>query len=444
MSDLSEIEGRLSQQLLAMVADDLTGATDTGLQFSKTGLRTVVYFDLPRLPGRCDVVVVITESRSESAVEAGRRATQVGTRLGMWNARHVYKKMDSTMRGNVGAETEALAVALNRSLVALTPAYPANGRTVVDGCLLVNGVKLAESEFARDPIWPMRRSSVAEILSDQTDWRIVEVGLREVRRGADGLAELFRQIAAESEPTFLSFDAAESSDLAQIAVAVARSPFVLPAGSAGLAEWLPTALGMRSPLVSFGPRPPAVDSALFVVGSVNPVARRQLDTLVQTAGVTVVAVSAARLTDVDARLAEIELCARKIANAIESNSNIALVIDLSDGPDALTSLANRAGLTVREIAHRIVQGLSSVVVRACPLNSRLGLAITGGDTAISVCRALGAGGLIVNREVAPGIPICTMIGGPHDGAPVVTKAGGFGEDDALVLALRTLKGERVG
>ena len=130
-----------------VVADDLTGATDTGLQFSKIGLRTKVYFDPPLSPGSCDVIAITTESRARPADEARRRVAQAGTRIRSWNVRHVYKKIDSTMRGNIGAELESLAGALDRRLVVLAPSFPANGRTVHNGRLFVNGVPLAESEF---------------------------------------------------------------------------------------------------------------------------------------------------------------------------------------------------------------------------------------------------------------------------------------------------------
>ena len=70
---------------------------------------------------------------------------------------------------------------------------------------------------------------------------------------------------------------------------------------------------------------------------------------------------------------------------------------------------------------------------------KMGLVLTGGDTAIAVCRALGGSGMVVRQEVAPGIPMCALIGGDYEGAPIVTKAGGFGAEDALLVALRTLK-----
>ena len=156
------------QPRLVVVADDLTGATDTGLQFSKVGLRTEVYFDPPLLPGSGDVIVITTESRSRPADEARRRVAQAGARIRSWNVRHIYKKIDSTMRGNIGAEVEALANSLDRRLVILTPAFPANGRTVAQRTSIRERCcNLGASRVRNDPSSPRRYSRIAQILAEQ-------------------------------------------------------------------------------------------------------------------------------------------------------------------------------------------------------------------------------------------------------------------------------------
>ena len=68
-----------------------------------------------------------------------------------------------------------------------------------------------------------------------------------------------------------------------------------------------------------------------------------------------------------------------------------------------------------------------------------GMVLTGGDIAVSVCRALGAASLSVASEVAPGIPVGFLTGGLCHGLKVITKAGAFGGEDALVKAVHCLK-----
>ena len=426
-----------------VIADDLTGATDTGLQFSNVGLRTEVYFDPPLLPGSGDVIVITTESRSRPSDEARRLVLQAGARIRSWNVRHVYKKIDSTMRGNIGAEVEALANSLDRRLIILTPAFPANGRTVQSGQLFVNGLALGESEFANDPSSPRRYSRIGKILAEQSNRRVVEIGLDDVRRGAARLIERVEQLATAKEPTLVVCDAVEPSDLSQIAKAIAGNRFVLPAGSAGLAEWLPHALQMRPSPASSIPQLPSVAAVVVVVGSVNPIARRQLQKLAEDDEVSTVKVSADRLVDTSTRRREIERGARETKHALATRKDVAMTFDLEHGADRLATLADGHGLTLQDLTEIIVHSLGNIVARACPSMGQIGLVLTGGDTAIAVCRALGGNGMVVYREVAPGIPMCALVGGDYDGAPVVTKAGGFGAEEALLVALRTLKGRPI-
>ena len=82
---------------------------------------------------------------------------------------------------------------------------------------------------------------------------------------------------------------------------------------------------------------------------------------------------------------------------------------------------------------KIVQELT-----ALPL---AGMFLTGGDTAVAVCRALGVGSIEILAEVLPGIPLGQLVGGWRPGLRVVTKAGAFGADTAIVESVRVLKGK---
>ena len=135
--------------------------------------------------------------------------------------------------------------------------------------------------------------------------------------------------------------------------------------------------------------------------------------------------------------------ARETKHALATRKDVALTFDLEHGADRLATLADGHGLTLQDLTEIIVHSLGNIVARACPSMGQIGLVLTGGDTAIAVCRALGGNGMVVCREVAPGIPMCALVGGDYDGAPVVTKAGGFGTEEALLVALRALKGRPI-
>ncbi|HUV93375.1 MAG TPA: four-carbon acid sugar kinase family protein, partial [Anaerolineae bacterium] len=139
---------------LAVIADDLTGAMDTGLQFSKHGLETLVSMSWHRLPD-AEVVVIDTDTRDVPPSVAHGRVLAAARAL---SGRVIYKKVDSTMRGNVGIELCALQEVLHARCVVVAPAYPPGGRTTLHGRQMVGGKPLEQTFFAHDPRWPMRES----------------------------------------------------------------------------------------------------------------------------------------------------------------------------------------------------------------------------------------------------------------------------------------------
>lgn len=127
------------------------------------------------------------------------------------------QKIDSTFRGNVGAEVTAAMRTAGRTLAVIAAAIPAAGRTTQDGLCLVHGVPLLETEFASDPKTPIHSSRIAELVALQSDIPVHEVSLVDVRRGS--LSALLSAFAKAGE-CMVVVDAVEERDLALIAQAV--------------------------------------------------------------------------------------------------------------------------------------------------------------------------------------------------------------------------------
>lgn len=143
---------------ILVLADDLTGALESGAAFAHRGVRASVNILKAHRTGQ-PVLVVDTETRHTSEAEAAGRVERLASST---KARLIYKKTDSTLRGNIRAELHALS---QRGPVLYVPAYPELGRTLHDGCLHVHGIPVEETPFARDPLHPIRSGNIAALVA---------------------------------------------------------------------------------------------------------------------------------------------------------------------------------------------------------------------------------------------------------------------------------------
>jgi D-threonate/D-erythronate kinase len=392
--------------LIAVIADDLTGAADTGVQLVHAGYRTAVFFRATEvLADDLDAVAFDTDSRTMPAGFAAKRVLEVAHLAR--EARIVYKKLDSTLRGNVAAELAAALGGARRGRVVVAPAFPAAGRITVGGIQSVHGVPVDETEMANDPHTPVREAHVPSVLADAFS----SVGAL----GVGDLADHERVRRALEDYECVVADADRDADLEALVRAVPDPARVLWAGSAGLA----LALGSVYPGPSAGAvgvqRVP-VRPVLVVVGSLSGVAREQVRRLVEEYGEVGVPVGGGEPNAVQ----------KAVETAREALAGGTCAV-VHSPEDRVASSESVLG-SLAEVAWRLSEeGLFE------------GLVLTGGATAVGVARRLGDCGIRLEGEVETGVPRGTMIGPrPY---PVVTKAGGFGELDTLVGAVEALSGE---
>jgi uncharacterized protein YgbK (DUF1537 family) len=421
-----------------IVADDLTGAADAAVCFRTARRRVRVTFPGGGAwdPGLgSDVVQVYdTESRALPAAAARRRVDAAMRPLAALRPPlRVFKKIDSTLRGQIGAEIEAALAALHRRIAVVAPAFPAHGRTVRGGRLFVRGIPLTQTSAARDPRTRVAADRVGAVLQASSALPVREVDLDTVRSPEALVRALGDRAegdgAGTASPCFAVSDAETDLDLDAVAAAVADAREVLPCGAAGLARALAArwtaepGAGAAAGGAGAASRP-RCDTVLVVVGSADPLARAQLSALRRTLRVPVLTVDAARLAGPRTGAREIE---RGMAAIARSQDRI----------QALTLSADRV-----EAAGRppLEAGLAAIAAAWC--GSRAGpsgLVCTGGDTTLAVCRALGARALWPEGEVAPGVP-WSALESPAPSPVLVSKAGGFGGPRVLVGAVEFLLG----
>ena len=387
---------RTAPRMLTIIADDLTGACDTGCLFAGAGPVEVVAE--PALPGADahalgPVIAIDTETRhlppDEAASAVRAAAGRLGARLAAGMA---FKKIDSTMRGAVRAELAALLErgALSGALVC--PAFPAQRRVVVHGRLLVDSVPVHESPIGRDPAFHGVTAEMAALLGGGTSVR--RLGLDHVRAGCEKIAHVLEQHRGD----IVAADAETDADLATLAEALVAVPGTLAVGSAGLGRALSAALGLASPPVALPPG----GGRLFVVGSLHPASRTQLDALV-SAGLPGAYVSARG--DADER---------------------PVVAALASGRPAFVASA-AAPAAPQTMARRVAEATARILERARPDL----LAMMGGDTVYAVIHALRPARFQLAGAPADGLALggLTLAGGRT--LAVLTKAGGFGRPDLL-------------
>ncbi|MFZ3047238.1 MAG: four-carbon acid sugar kinase family protein [Desulfatirhabdiaceae bacterium] len=430
----------MSRELeIAVIADDLTGAADTGVQFCPAvGPVYLTGPDVPELSGngsRAAGLAVFTNTRHVAAAAAGRIAGEVATRIQSLQPRAVYKKIDSCLRGNIGPEIEALILTMGYVASFVAPAFPRQGRITVADLHRVNGVPVAETEIGRDPLCPVRESRLSVLLSGQSRLPVGHVDLSCMEKGLDALVSRV-QTLLKSGCRHIAFDASRPEHLNTVAD-LARHHFsgILLVGSAGLAAGMADTLtdsptdspagSMRARAVRTAPRSrPKLKKPLFVCGSASGVLAAQRDMLVRHAGIPVKMLDPALLSLPEATHLRRQQAGNLAAAWLEGG----LILCIAPySPTAPTAAPDR-------VKQGFAEAAAALIRRASPD----GIFLSGGDTAESVCKQISAKGIRLIEEVLPGLTRGELVGGRYDGLPVVTKAGAFGSPQTLVQLLTML------
>jgi uncharacterized protein YgbK (DUF1537 family) len=383
---------------ILVIADDLTGANDAGVQFAAAGMRSVVFANhhLEKLPEDYPAVVINTESRHITAAQAAERVRKIGL-MGMHaGVKCFYKKTDSTLRGNIGAELEALLSATGAPGIPFVPALPALGRVTRQGIHYVHGVPIAETAFARDPLNPIRHSRVADLLAPQTSGTIHSV-----------------RSAAEETSGIAVLDCESNNDLLTIARTLAEADRLrVVSGSVGLVRYLVEHLEIASnPLDQPKPRLPI----LLVNGSVNERALEQIER------------GAGHFSKV--RLSPESLIGGRAHLTIPSGGNLLLCsICHREELQAYNDYAWSRGISETQLHLQIAEHTGNIVRQILAAAVFRVLVIFGGDTLSGIARANHWQKFEPLGELEPGVSISVPIGSD---LTLISKAGGFGDADVV-------------
>lgn len=404
---------------LLIIADDITGALDTGIQFAARGAATRVAtgpdVDVSALGGGAQVLVVVAETRHlppraayEMVYGVARRASQAGVA-------HIYKKTDSALRGNIGAELAAALAGTGRPCLHFLPALPKMNRLTRGGIHYIDGCPVAESVFGRDPFEPVLHSAVAEIIAEQSGVPVF----------------LHGPSSPSSDPGAAGihvYDAASEADLRQTGERLGPGRLGLSAGCAGFAGVLPDILGLGGNPPSLPPLP----APLFIAcASVNPVTLAQMATAEANGFTRVHLAPEQKLDKAWPTSAAGRAAAEGWARAAQKGGRFILDVNDPEGQADTARYAAGHGLSLDDLRVGIAGNLAAIMKNVVESGLEASFLCTGGDLLLALARALGVRELTPLGELAPGVVLSEFT---HGGRVrhVISKSGGFGEPGLFV------------
>lgn len=412
---------------IAIVADDLTGAADAGVQFCPylgpiymTGGEPI---RLSSIDIQSKGITFFTHTRSLAPVKAADTVYRIASSIKNLAPGVIYKKIDSCLRGNLGSELDAMVSALHATASFVSPALPEQGRTTVNDCHRINGTPVAETEIGRDPLCPITESRASVLLAAQSQMAIGHIHLKYLEAGMDAL---FGQVKKRIDNgcRHIVFDAQETRHLDTIAT-LSRSRFenILLAGSAGLAHSLARVM-TPEPYPEIPVHRRQLKKWLFVCGSASHILAEQAVMLAQSTGWPQV------ILDPGVLAADKTSIQRK-----------SLLTGLSTPwrtGNLIIRIAPRLDATTTHRPDQTVNGIADVVSSLLSLAVPDGLFLSGGDTAEKVMHKMKGSAILLREEILPGIMHGEIYDGPLKGLPVFTKPGAFGRLDTLIKLLHSL------
>jgi len=397
-----------------VVADDFTGANDTGVQMRNRGLPVKVAL-FPTNEVQETSIVLDTESRNITSNDAYEKVRSMTEKILEENTFElVYKKVDSTLRGKVIEEIKALDDVYKPDKIVFAPAFPEIGRTTEEGVHKLNGVPLMETEFSKDPLSPIQTDNITMMLERGYGESVKHHTVEEIRESMFNL----------SQGRYHTFDSVEQSDLLKISsVLLESNEKILWVGSAGLAN------AMFQILYPIKP-------ALAVVGSISENSLNQM-AYAEKKGVRLIKLSNEELFDKN----QVPEVAKRIVNLLNQDKDVILTAAKTrDDYEDTLHYASKLSMSKDDTSWYVQNALANITREVLSKGSISGMFLTGGATAISVMDALNITSVEIKEEIITGTVHSILSDGSFKGMNIVTKAGAFGKEQDLVISLEKIRG----
>lgn len=424
-----------------VIADDLTGANATGVLLKKMNYEAYTVMNTERIElstlTDCDCVLYPTDSRGIEPKMAYNRVYNVCSLLKGDGVKVYSKRIDSTLRGNLGSETDAMLDCLGDDYIAVAaPCFPSSGRIVAGGYMLVGGLPLHKTDIAIDPKTPVKISEVAVLFDEQSRYKVSSIQLKDLMHGKHYLAELMNQCVL-SGSRIIVLDCITQEDLDLIADAVITSGLKVVAVDPGVF----TATLARKLITPSQKKEKS--KILAVVGSVNPNTTAQMKELWLSQRTYNVFVNTRELLESKGRReAETSRVAEEILNECGRNAVCTVTGDgiYPENRIDFKPYMERYNCSMDEVTGMINGAFAEITYRIFKAEPTFrGLYTSGGDVTVAVCERFDTAGLSLKDEVLPLAAYGQFLKGEFEGVHIITKGGSQGGRDAINQCITYLK-----
>lgn len=424
-----------------VIADDLTGGNATGVLLKKMKYEAYTVMNEERIHlstlSDCDCVIYPTDSRGIDGELAYNRVKNVCSLLKSDSVVVYSKRIDSTLRGNLGRETDAMLDELGEDYVAIVaPCFPSSGRIVIGGYMLVGGIPLHKTNIALDPKTPVTISEVEKLFKAQSHYSVSAIHMNDMMNGKHYLADRIKEKVKEGN-RIITLDCVTQEDLDLIADAVITSKLKIVAVDPGVF----TATLARKLITPSGKK--EKKRILAVVGSVNSNTREQMEELWLSQRTHNVFVHTKELLESEERRqAEVKRVIDEILEEADKNLISTVTGDgiYPENRIDFTPYMEKYQCSMDDVTGKINSSFAEIAYGIFEKNSEFkALYTSGGDITVSVCKKFQVAGLNLMDEVLPLAAYGNFLKGEFDGTHIITKGGSQGNRDAINQCITYLK-----
>lgn len=426
--------------MIYVIADDLTGANDTGVQFAKKGYNTMVSIldkqSTIIIPNNLDVFVMDTETRELEDKTVRKILRNILKKININKKDIVYKKVDSTLRGNMGVEIEEIIMIFNRDICIFSPSYPSYQRITVGGHLIVDQKPLELSEYSCYNSTQIENSSIPFLLERQTDFPVAQIDLKDVAKGQKTILLKINELYQKGNKIIV-IDSTNEEHLKDIfASGLKFDGQVLFSGSAGLANHFPNIYNKNEDLKinienNKGP-------VMVVAGSRSSIMEVQINYLKNRLNFTELKIDLEQIFSNKDKI--LDNYTTVCIEAIKGNRDLVIHTDAiyNEEKSLNKKVMLKYNLGFRELEVEIKNFFGELTSKIIKNSHVRNLILTGGDVALGVCKELNIYNLNILDELLPGVPLA-IANYKNYSLNIITKAGGFGKKDTLYNLINKLK-----